>query len=243
MLNRRAVRTLALLVAAGGLLLASAGCGHMKNIRDDAMDVGTLAVGVVPPVVPGEPTRAVGPIPPAAGIYLEATEFFHLGALYKATGDAEWDRRGAGLTVDIRRKLGIGPFHDVFIEQHPVLVNAYKMPNNEMDGWRAHMRDLSDPLFGAPAKTLIYEAQETTIPNEFGEEGYSWMSLPWMSRGWQDWEMFSVEVAIPEPFILHSGIYFRAGVDPSQVFDLVLSIVGLDLYDDAAYDWEGNLKY
>ncbi|MBT4821295.1 MAG: hypothetical protein HON70_36635, partial [Lentisphaerae bacterium] len=60
---------------------------------------------------------------------------------------------------------------------------------------------------------------------------------------WQDWETISAEIAFPEPFILHSGFYLRAGFDPSQIFDLALSVIGLDLYQDAAYTWCGDYKY
>lgn len=222
--------------------VSSLGCGYLKNLRDDALDVGTLAVGVVPPVVPTEEgTKGVGFFPPAIGAYAQVTDLFHLGALYKITGDAEWDRRGYGLTIDERRKIGLGPIHDVYIKQWPYLVNSYKLPESEMSGWRSHMDELKDPLFGSSAKTLIYEPEKWDIYGSLYQN--TWQSLPWLANGWQDWEMISLEVAIPEPFILHTGFYFRAGIDPSQVFDLVLGVFTLDLYDDAAYNLDGSLKY
>jgi len=224
------------LVAVVGLAVSATGCGYLKNVRDDALDCGTLAIGFVPPVVPTEQgPQAVGLLPPSIGAYLELTEFIHLGALYKVTGDAEWDRRGYGFTVDKRLKLGLGPLHHVCIDQTPVLVNGYKKTGNELDGWRAHMSGLTDPVFGAPAKTLIYEPTEDPVTELRG--------LPYLSRGWQDWECISLEVAIPEPFILHSGFYVRAGVDPSQVFDFVLGLFCVDLYGDAAYKLNGDPKY
>ncbi len=242
--RRRAVlRAVLVCVALGTLMVGFSGCGYARNVRDDLMDCGTLAVGVVPPVVPGDDTTVVGPLPPAIGAYAEMTEFFHLGALFKATGDLEWDRRGLSATVDVRRKLGIGPFHDVYIQQTPALANPYKETGNQMDGWRRHMADLEDPLFNSPAKVLIFEPEDVSLASGYGEEQFTWKALPWMSKGWQDWETFSLEVAVPEPFILHSGLYLRAGVDPSQVFDLVLSVFGVDFYQDAAYNAEGTLKY
>ncbi len=238
------LRAVAVVALAAGLALSAGGCGYLRNVRDDVLDCGTFAIGVVPPVVPGsEGPKAIGPIPPAIGVYVEATEFLHLGALFKATGDLDWDRRGLSVGVDVRRKLGIGPLHDIYIKQEPIWANAYKTPGGDMAGWRGHMRALRDPLFNSPAKTLIYEPSETSLIESYEGTDISWQSLPWMHRGWQDWETFSLEVAIPEPFILHSGIYVRAGVDPSQVFDLVLSVFGLDLYSDAAYKLEGDLKY
>ena len=47
--------------------------------------------------------------------------------------------------------------------------------------------------------------------------------------------MFSLEVAIPEPFILHSGINARVGFDVSEVFDLALGLICIDFYDDNAF--------
>jgi hypothetical protein len=225
-----------LVAVVGVVALGAMGCGYARNLRDDFLDCGTLAVGVVPPVVPTEEgTRAVGFLPPCIGIYAQFTDLLHLGALAKGTGDLEWDRRGLAVTVDKRCKFGVGPFHWVWIEQEPVVANAYKTPDNEMDGWRDHMRSLRDPVMDAPAKVMIFRPEQTVIPGL--------KTSPWLYRGWQDWEFLQLEVGIPEPFILHSGIYVRGGLDPSQVFDLVLGIFTVDLYDDAAYELNGDLKY
>jgi len=226
----RVARVTVLILMAGILVFGAAGCGYVKNVRDDVMDIGSVGVGVVPPVVPTDAgAKAVGPLPPALGIYGQVTDFFHLGALKKYTGDAEWDRRGLAITADSRTKIGIGPWHYVRINQKPVAANDYKTTDNKLDAWRSHMDNLKDPLFEAPAKTLIYR------------EKYA--AMPYMYKGWQDWEMVSAEVAIPEPFITHSGFYLRLGFDPSQIFDAALSILCLDLYQDAAYNFDGSLKY
>jgi len=229
-LTRR--RLWAFLVAVVLIGLLNSGCGYLKNVRDDVMDIGTASVGFTPPVVPGSEDAddmAVGPLPPTIGVYAEATEFVHLGALAKASGDAEWDRRGIGLVVDDRTKLGLGPLHWGHINQTPYLVNAYKKEDNELDAWRDHMRDLEDPLFGAPGKELIFRER-------YNDQRF-------MEKGWQDWETFSLEVAVPEPFITHMGFYARLGVDPSQVFDAALSLFCIDLYGDAAYDFDGSLRF
>jgi hypothetical protein len=202
-------------------------------MRDDALDCFILGAGVVPPVAPTEDgNQAVGLLPPSLGIYMEATEFFHLGALFKASADLEWDRRGLGTVVDRRLKAGAGPLHYASVWQKPVCANAYKDAEepNQMDGWREHMSNLRDPVFDMPAKELVFEDRL--------DEG-KW----WLARGWQDWEMFSLEVAIPEPFILHSGLNVRAGFDPSQVFDFLLGLATVDLYDDNAYCLDGTLQH
>jgi hypothetical protein len=266
------VRMTLILTVLAGLLLGATGCGYVKNVRDDVLDLGTMAVGGVTPVAPTkEGPEAVGIIPPTFGVYLEATEFMHLGYLFKATGDLEWDRRGYGFTVDVRHKYGIGPFHHVAIRQYPVCVNEYKRLNNGLDGWREHMDDLSDPLWGRPGKVLVFgrtvgvedEEADTIDSQQRTYEDYVAMmendrapdqdeggllpnvpTLPWLHRGWQDWEMISLEVAVPAPFCLHSGFYARVGVDPSQVFDLALGLVAIDLYSDSAYKfWSGDYKH
>jgi len=221
-------RGLAVAVLAG-VVLWSAGCGYFKNVRDDMMDIGTVSIGISPPVMPGEKGKALGFLPHCIGVYVEATDFLHLGALLKRGVDAEWDRRGAGIIEDTRAKFGFGPWHYVRIDQQPITANAYKEEGNELDGWREYMRDLNDPFFDAPAKELIFKYQKEGVPYPY--------------KGWQDWEMFSAEVAIPEPFITHSGLYVRVGFDVSQVFDAVLSLVGIDLYADRAYNMDGSLRF
>jgi hypothetical protein len=212
-------------------MVGASGCGYLKNTRDDFMDCFILGVGGVVPVVPvdGE-TRAVGFLPPSIGAYLEVTEFFHLGALFKVSGDLEWDRRALGAVVDKRIKVGLGPLHYVSVQQWPSrsFSNAYKIEGNQMDGWREHMRNLTDPVFGRPAKELV-----------FNKPG----GLSFLQRGWQDWEVVSLEIAIPEPFILHSGFNARVGFDLSQAFDFLLGLATIDFYDDNAYTFSGKLQY
>ncbi len=226
--RRRSGRLLWLALAA---ILATPGCGYVKNVRNDFMDCFVIGAGVITPVVKTEEGyKGLGYIPPSIGIYVEATDLLHLGALYKASADIEMDRRATGIVIDQRKKIGFGPFHYVDIEQEPILSNEYKRRNNDMDGWRKQMKRLEDPIFSRPGKQLIYDGRDTSG---------RW----WLHRGWQDWEMLSIEIAIPEPFILHSGINFKFGFDPSQIFDLFLGIFGLDLYGDNAFRFNGDLRY
>jgi hypothetical protein len=211
-------------------LLGAAGCGYFKNVRDDFMDIGTLGAGVVVPVMKTEEgQKAFAPIPHAIGVYVQCTDFFHLGYLTKQTYDLDWDRRGLAVNEDIRTMGGYTFDHSIRLYQNPVAANKYKREGNELDGWRTHMENLKMPFSDTGAKRLIY--------NKKSEK------QPFFYKGWQDWETFSVELAVPEPFILHSGIYLKAGVDPSQVFDAVLSLFCIDLYQDAAYRLDGSLRY
>ena len=230
MRNWRRLHGVLVLALLGAILIGASGCGYVKNLRDDTMDCFILGAGVVPPVVPtgdGD-TEAVGFLPPSIGLYVQATDFMHLGGLWKISGDVEMDRRGLQTCVDQRAKVGLGPLHYIQRKQTPLSANAYKVEGNQMDGWREHMRELKDPIFNERAKKLIYRSTYAQL---------------FLHRGWQDWEMFSVEVAIPEPFILHSGLNLRLGFDPSQVFDLVLGIFTIDLYDDNAFELNGDLQH
>ncbi len=229
-MNRKIFLSALMIFVSAGFLLNTAGCGYFKNVRDDFMDIGTLGAGVVVPVMKTqEGQKAFAPIPHSFGVYVQCTDFFHLGYLTKHTYDIEWERRGLSVSEDIRTMGGYTFDHAIKLYQRPVLANAYKKEGNDLCGWRTHMANLKAPFTDASAKQLIY--------NEKSEE------LPFFYKGWQDWETFSVEVAVPEPFILHSGIYLRAGVDPSQVFDFVLSLFCIDLYQDAAYKIDGCLRY
>ena len=111
--QRRHLSTLLTAALLTGLIFGVTGCGYFKNLRDDTMDGFIAGAGVVTPVAKGkeDTTTAVGLLPPSLGLYLQATDFVHLGALYKISGDVELDRRGTWAGVDYRAKAGIGPFH------------------------------------------------------------------------------------------------------------------------------------
>ncbi len=209
------------------IFLAASGCGYVKNVRDDFLDMGTFAVGgAVPSAAPEKDTEKTGTILPI-GVYVQATDIFHVGALQKSSTDLSWDRRGLSITRDSRAKYSFGPGHFVRIDQEPVLANDYKTEDNALDGWRDMMRQWKGPFVGAPARELIFR-QETGF-------------LPYFYKGWRDWDGVSVELAISEPFVLHSGLYVRAGVHPAQAADFVLSLFCLDfLYHDAAYHLDGS---
>jgi len=286
--RRHWVRALVLAVAAGSLL-AAGGCGYCKNVSDDFRDCFIVGAGVTPPVVSTEEgTLVAGIFPPSMGLYVEATDLIHLGAICKASGDVESDRRGAGVVADSRVKMGLGPWRYVKVNQKPISVNDYKAEGNELDGWREHMRQMKDPLFHAPGKELIFrdaieflkvgeepkavavEAKPARTQEEdwFGdwniadprssrktaapkpvepapqakaESGWGW---PKLRNGWQNWQIISLEIAVPEPILTKTGFNVRFGFDISEMADFALSLVGLDLYSDAAYEWwSGKVKY
>lgn len=220
-----------LLAAVGcGFFFSMTGCGYVKNVRDDFLDIGSVAVGGAVPAGPpqkGEETEST--ILPV-GIYAQATDILHVGAIQKTTTDLSWDRRGLAITRDNRAKFSFGPAHFIRIDQAPVIANAYKTEDNELDGWRNYMRQWEGPFFETPAKELIFRQKE----------GF----LPYFYQGWRDWDGISLELAISDPFILHSGVYARVGAHPGQAVDFVLSLFALDfLYYDAAYNLDGTTRF
>ena len=218
--------------------------GYVKNIRDDVMDCGTMAIGGVPPVTRVKDRLATtGLLPPCVGAYLQVSDVAHLGAIRKKTVDAEWDRRGAGIMLDQRTKFGLGPLHHVSIRQAPVKANEYKHPDGLMEGWQQHMDSLIDPRVGVGAKTLIYEPKRARLWLWKRKLSITCDTLPFMPNGWQNWSQTSLEVGVADPLFTHAGLYARVGFDLAEVADLLCSIVGLDLFGDAAYRRSGVLKY
>lgn len=213
-----------------GIFLSTIGCGYVKNARDDFLDIGTFAVGgKVPSPAPEKDAESTPSILPI-GIYVQATDIFHAGVIQKRTWDLAWDRRGLSVAEDARLKYSFGPWHFVRIDQAPIMANDYKEEGNALDGWRAYMRDWKGPITAAAAKELIFRK----------ESDY----LPYFYKGWRDWDGISLELALSDPFILHSGVYARAGVHPAQAVDFVLSLFHLDfLYHDAAYHFDGTPRY
>ena len=255
-----------------GILYVCSGCGYVKNVRDDFNDCFIAGVGITPPVIKtADGSRAMGPIPCSAGVYIEATNFCHLGALKKCSGDAVWERRGHGLVADQRTKLGLGPWHSIKIRQDPARATCYLRTGNYLDEWREHMRNLRDPIWESPAKTLIYNeavyAERLAAKAAVGEptsavsardrdwwratsseddpgalaEDAEPQRLPYMYRGWQHWQFFALELALPELLFTKTGYNVRFGFDPSEVFDLIAGIFAFDPYDDRAFEmWTGS---
>jgi hypothetical protein len=58
-----------------------------------------------------------------------------------------------------------------------------------------------------------------------------WQCAP-SFRGKNYWEYIGFEAAISEPFLLHSGLKLRVGVDPCQIMDFIIGFTTLDIYGD-----------
>jgi len=217
----RTVRSLTVFLSVAGILLAT-GCGYARNVRDDVMDLVDVSVGLNLPRIGSNPT----PFRPPIGLYVEATDFLHLGMISRAGADIQWDRRGLGTLGDVRTKVGLGPWHSVRIEQIPWTTNAYKRTGNKLDGWREHLGSAS--VGRSPAKELIFTGEKST----------------YFHKGWQDFAHVSMEAGLFEPLLLRLGVYVRLGMDPAQATDLLFSMLLLDpMGDDAFRFWNGRPKY
>ena len=231
---RFSTRHFLLMLMVAGLLLNTMGCcRYMTNRYFDARDMAHLAVGVT------HENSQTGIVPPALGVYLEATDFVHLGAItYKGT-TAELDMRGSGVYKEERGRAGLLWWHLLKLDQdyrEASYKNYFKTPGNLWEEW------MTSPLMywywkDAPAKDLTYQ---------HWRHGYQY-GTALMPRGYQYWEYIGAEVAISEPFITHWGLTTRAGFDLSEASDFLLGWFGVDFKQDdmdkTMYaDYKGEIK-
>lgn len=209
------------------------------NRVSDLMDIFCLGAGVT------TVSRDSGWLPPALGVYAEATSAFQLGAITYGGATLDWEGRGLGAYTEMRTRYGIGPITAWKINQDSQFVNYYKNPKDgelwaermkETEAARSPIADIltkslmtrdgayvGDPV---PAKQLLHrDAKMNAVC--FGRP-----------RGWQSWGYIGGEVAVCEPFVLHHGVTVRAGVDISEIADFVFGLVGYDFLRDDRQDDE-----
>ena len=218
---------------AGSLLVV--GCGNrvtptkhwFANRGSDFMDIFSIGGGI------SVENEKAGIVPPSFGLYIEATHLFNIGYIRHAGATIEMEGRGVGIYDEDREIWGFGPYRSWEIRQGGEFsyVNYFKDPQRSA-GWTGRMiGDLGlkdgpvDPTAGY-AKHLIHA---DTGPHD----GY--FVYP---RGWHSWEYIGFEVGIPEMFITHHGITFRAGFDISEVTDFVTGIFFYDFLEDDRRDDE-----
>src|SRR5688572_1122457 len=247
-----------MLIALVALQLAATGCSYLRNRRDDLADIFIIGAGG---------TVAGGPVPASLGLYLEATEFLHLGAMGFSGYMAGIDRRGSAVAeVNREVKVGLGPYHAWHIDESYGPANSYK--SGAMAYWESRMgwepeqqrvAVLGPPLSISALPPMrrdeelgaFHQAKGPRGGGDWGESAHGAdhsipakrmrfhdATLGAFPRGWQDWGFLGVDVAIGEPFVLHAGVRVRAGMDISQITDFVLGILTLDIYRDDASDFE-----
>jgi len=199
-----------------GLLLATTGCRYLANRYYDFRDLGSVAVGIT------AENSQTGLWPPDLGLYVEATDFLHLGAITHNGYTAEWDLRGSGVYMESRTRLGLLFWQAVHIDQDYMdaqYKNYFKTPNNQWEKW---MRNPVMCWAEAPAKDLTYDHWIQDM--QYG--------VFLRHRGWQYWEYCGAEAAICEPFLTHLGVYARAGFDVSEFSDFLLGWFCIDFKHD-----------
>jgi chemotaxis protein MotB len=173
-----------------------------------------------------------GMLPPALGVYLEATDFAHLGAITHYGYIAETDMRGSGVYYEERCRMGFGPWQALHLDQdyaNAAYKNYFKTPNTRWERW---MKSSLNSFCDAPAKELVY----THWAKEMQYRCFM------LHRGYQYWEYMGAEAAICDPFLTHFGFYLRAGFDVSEVSDFLLGWTTYDFKHDDLNEEEFNEK-
>lgn len=217
LLNRAIMfsRISTLLVILSLASLPVTGCRYFVNRTADFGDIFQFGLGAT-----AEKSK-LGPIPPAIGVHVQATDFINIGAIHFNGYVAEIDGRGLFAGHESRSRLGYGPFQLLKEKQDYRFgcENYFKLPHT---AWANRMQSHKMRWCNIPAKQLNWEMWDDTI--RYG--------TPLCPRGWQYWENFGVEAAICEPFLTHLGVTVRAGVDPSEIMDFVLGIFCIDFKRD-----------
>lgn len=202
-----------------GVLLNTTGCRYMTNRYYDFRDTWALGVGI------STENSSAGILPPALGVYVEATDFLHLGAIRHYGPVAEVDLRGSGVYYEELDRLGLGPWQAIHLDQdylHSDTKNYFKTPNTL---WENRMKNALNSWQGVPAKDLTYTHWAEPLTAQYG--------YFLRHRGYQYWEYMGAEAAICDPLFTHFGIYLRAGFDISECSDFLLGWFG-------GFDFKGD---
>jgi hypothetical protein len=241
-------RLAVVIAVAGGL--AGSGCTYLRNRGDDLTDIFSFGVGGV---------TGRGPFPPCFGLYLEATEFVHVGGMRFSGSTVGMDRRGAAVAAVAKEtRIGFGPIHRWTIDESYGPADIYK--SGAMALWESRMGSepdrrptVSSVGVSGPVAAFYRPSQgfhdSRSRPSAWKKFQTGVDDIPakrmrfhdaelWaFPRGWQDWGYIGFDVALSEPFLLHMGGRVRAGFDISQIADFFLGVFAIDIYhDDATAD-------
>lgn len=208
-----------------GSSLGLTGCRYALNRYYDFRDMLAVGVGAT------AENPVTGWVPPSLGVYLELTDFLHLGAITHNGYTAEMDLRGAFAGPEYRTRFGFLWWQMLQINQdyENGWYNRFKDPSFP---WTQRMSAWGMRSHGHPAKRLNYEYWSQY--RQYGQ-----FLKP---RGWQYWEYTGLEVAICDPFFTHFGVMLRLGLDISEFSDFLLGIFGVDYKHDDMTEEEFALR-
>lgn len=222
MIRTRLIKSVLFSVVLGLLAMSTTGCSaYMKSRYYDFRDTFMMGAGATAEV--GE--APTWPFPPSLGVYVEASEFMHLGAITHNGVFAEVEGRGAGAGLESRTRVGIGPFHGSAIWQEYSTNNHFKRSDTPWQE-RMNQNNLDYILFfkfnkTVPAKELGHFDQPFDMDWQFFD----------FERGWQHWLTIGGEAAISDP-ITHLGFTLRLYLDPSEFTDFLLGWFTIDFKRD-----------
>lgn len=197
-------------------LTLSSGCRYIANRYYDMRDTFAVGVGVT-----GE-NPVTGIVPPSLGLYVEATDWLHLGAIHYNGYTAECDLRGTFVGPESETRFGLLWWQMIRKNQsYPEACYLNKFKDQDFP-WTHRMESLGMRHDGVPAKRVHYEHYQSYLIRGTGL----------LHRGWQYWEYAGFEAAICEPFVTHAGVMMRAGFDMSEVFDFLLGFACVDFKHD-----------
>lgn len=201
------------------------GCRYMTNRYYDFRDMWAAGVGVT------AENPVTGWFPPSLGLYLELTDFFHLGAITHNGYTAEVDLRGSFAGPEYRTRVGFLWWQMLQINQdyENGSINMFK---DKDFPWTQRMASWGYRNHGHPAKRLNYEYWSQSLQ-------YGQFLKP---RGWQYWEYTGFELALSDPFFTHFGFMLRLGLDISEFSDFLLGWFGVDYKRDDLTEEEFNLR-
>lgn len=203
------------------ILSMGTGCRYLTNRYFDARDTFAIGAGVT------AENPVTGWVPPSLGLYFEATDWLHLGAIHFNGYTAECDLRGTFVGPECETRYGLLWWQMIQKNQdykNACYANKFKIAEFP---WCDRLESIDMRYDGKPAKRLHYEHYQS----------YMIRGTSLMHRGWHYWEYVGFQGAICEPFLSHAGIMVKAGFDLSEVTDFLLGWVGVDFKrDDMTHD-------
>ncbi len=203
-------------VLLGAMMIASTGCRYTTNRYYDFRDTFILGAGVT------AENEVTGMWPPSLGLLVEVTDFLSLGAITHNGYTAELDLRGTYVGPESTTRAGFlwwQLLRKYQSYENATYMNAFK---DETFPWNVRMASPPMDFMGRPAKRLHYQ--------HWSMNTISGSAL--LHRGWQYWGYSGFEAAICDPLFTHLGLMLKAGIDISEVSDLLLGVVGIDFKRD-----------